>query len=294
MVRPAQVEERKASGSEVFSGPTYEEQLHGDLRWALNEGSNYFEGGSRVQQALRKVTARLQAMNVRYAVVGGMALFAHGFQRFTEDVDILVSRSDLQLIHQQLSGLGYLPPFAGSKNLRDTELGVKIEFLIAGDYPGDGAPKPVAFPEPGGAAIEKEGILFVKLPRLIEMKLASGMTNVHRGKDFVDVQELISLLNLPRDFRGQLDPYVGAAFDDLWIKARKRYVKVLRMGSALAAVPTFDELMALKPEAGEEFKLMKQAGIVVEVKNGHVWLVTSDPGVASTFDMHDETEMWPD
>jgi hypothetical protein len=35
-----------------------------------------------------------------------------------------------------VEGRGYLPPFAGSKNLRDTESGVRIEFLVAGDYPG--------------------------------------------------------------------------------------------------------------------------------------------------------------
>ena len=54
----------------------------------------------------------------------------------------------LSAIHAKLEGLGYVPPFSGSKNLRDTEHGVRIEFLIAGEFPGDGKPKPVAFPEP--------------------------------------------------------------------------------------------------------------------------------------------------
>ena len=51
-------------------------------------------------------------------------------------------------------GLGYIPPFTGSKNLRDTEHGVRIEFLIAGEFPGDGKPKPVAFPDPAEAGVE--------------------------------------------------------------------------------------------------------------------------------------------
>ena len=87
-----------------------------------------------------------------------MALFGHGLRRFTEDVDLLVTHESLKEIHQQPEGLGYLPPFRGSKNLRDTETGVKIEFLVTGDYPGDGKPKPVAFPDPAGFTLEKDGL----------------------------------------------------------------------------------------------------------------------------------------
>ena len=54
-----------------------------------------------------------------------MALFMHGFRRFTEDIDILVTREALERIHEELEGRGYLPPFTGSKNLRDAELGVR-------------------------------------------------------------------------------------------------------------------------------------------------------------------------
>ena len=34
------------------------------------------------------------------------------------DVDILVTREGLKTIHERLEGLGYVPPFTGSKNLR--------------------------------------------------------------------------------------------------------------------------------------------------------------------------------
>lgn len=70
------------------------------------------------------------------AVVGEMALFVHGLRRFTEVVDILITKEDLKKVHDGLDGLGYVPPHRHSKHLRDTELGVKIEFLITGEYPG--------------------------------------------------------------------------------------------------------------------------------------------------------------
>ena len=53
--------------------------------------------------------------------------------------------------------MGYTPPFAGSKNLRDTKTGVRIEFIVTGGYPGDGKPKPVSFPDPAKVATEIDG-----------------------------------------------------------------------------------------------------------------------------------------
>src|SRR5262245_59202703 len=108
----------------------------------------HFQKDSIVHKALRKITKRLHDLGIPYAVVGGMAMFFHGYRRFTEDVDLLVTRENLAEIHQQLEGLGYVPPFAGSKQLRDAEYGVRVEFLVTGEYPGDGLPKPIAFPDP--------------------------------------------------------------------------------------------------------------------------------------------------
>ena len=194
----------------------YKKRLDGDMNWALREGGMFFQGESEVQKSLRRITGRLNDLGIDYAVVGGMALFLHGFRRFTEDVDILVTREGLQRLHEALEGSGYRPPFAGSKNLRDTENGVRIEFLVAGDFPGDGKPKPVAFPEPGSVAAEQEGIRLLNVAALIELKLASGMTGLGRLKDLADVQEVIKMLGLPEMLADQLNPYVRERYGELW------------------------------------------------------------------------------
>ena len=150
----------------------------------------------------------MNELGIPYAVVGGLSLFAHGFRRFTEDVNILVTPEGLKRIHKALDGLGYKPPFAGSKNLRDTESGVRVEFLVTGQFPGDGKPKPVAFPDPDAVAIEKDGVRYLSLPALIDLKLASGMTSPERLKDLSDVMELIKLLDLPQDYSQHLAPFV--------------------------------------------------------------------------------------
>jgi hypothetical protein len=200
----------------AISAPEYEKRLDADLNWALREGGLFFQSESEVQKSLRRITTRLDALGIDYAVVGGMALFIHGLRRFTEVVDILVTPEGLQQAHAALEGSGYRPPFANSKNLRDTENGVRIEFLVAGDYPGDSKPKAVAFPDPKQAATEREGIRLLDLPILIELKLASGMTGAGRLKDLADVQELIKLFDLPLLYGAQLAPYVQDKYEELW------------------------------------------------------------------------------
>ncbi|GAB4452104.1 MAG: hypothetical protein OHK0029_02470 [Armatimonadaceae bacterium] len=195
---------------------SFEILLSDDWEFAMREGSRFFAGEGAVQDALRRITRRLNELNIDYAVAGGMALFFHGFRRFTEDVDILVTPEALQKIHESLQGRGYRPPFDGSKNLQDTESGVRIEFIITGQFPGDGKPKPVAFPNPADASIEYNGVRFLNLPTLVELKLASGISSPARLKDLADVQELIKLLELPEDFGEQLSSYVRSKYTELW------------------------------------------------------------------------------
>src|SRR5438094_2419406 len=161
---------------------------------AIREASRFLMGEGPVNESLRKIAKRLEELGIPYAVVGGLAIAAHGAKRMTDDVDVLVDSEGLKATHEALEGLGYVAPFRGSKQLRDTETSVRIEFLATGQYPGDGKPKPIAFPDPRKVVVEIEGIRDVGLPTLVELKLASGMTNSGRFRDLGDVQELIRAL----------------------------------------------------------------------------------------------------
>jgi hypothetical protein len=199
---------------------TYEQLLDRNVDWALREGSMHFEEKNSVHRTLRKITQRLEEMGISYAIVGGMALFFHGFRRFTEDVDILVTPEGLKEIHRRLEGLGYVSPFTGSKQLRGAEYGVRIEFRVTGQYPCAGKPKPIAFPNPEEVSIEIDGMRFLQLPRLVELKLASG-TAPGRRKDLGDVQELIRILNLPADLATQLNRSVRDLYRELWTEVQQ-------------------------------------------------------------------------
>lgn len=204
---------------------TYEKQLSQNIEWALREGSRHFEEKSAVHSALKEIARRLDELEIPYVIVDDMALFAHGLRRFTEDVDVLVTPDGLRALHTALEGKGYVPPFVGSKNLRDTENGVRIEFLVTGEYPGDGKPKPVAFPDPAEVGTEIGGIRYLNLPCLVELKLASGMTNLGRLKDLADVQELIRILDLPAEFANALDASVRENFQELCNGVHQNEVK---------------------------------------------------------------------
>jgi hypothetical protein len=84
----------------------YEELLSRDWERAFHEASLHFEDRSAVHQTLRKIVRRLDKLGIPNAVAEDMALFLHGFRRFTEDVDILVTAEGLQEIHRRLEGLG--------------------------------------------------------------------------------------------------------------------------------------------------------------------------------------------
>jgi len=194
----------------------FEQQLSANGKFAMSEATKYFGEKGSVHETVQRISRRLDELGIPFVVVGGIAMFHYGFRRFTEDVDLLVTAEDLVRIHEHLDGLGFVRPFSTSKNLRDTLNGVQIEFLITGEFPGDGKPKPVAFPHPQHVCEIRDGIKVLQLPRLIELKLASYMTGKARSKDLGDVEELIRTLNLSRDFAAQLNPYVAPLFLEKW------------------------------------------------------------------------------
>ena len=181
----------------------------------------FFMEVSPIHETMRRLNATFAEMNIPFAIAGAMAANAHGHKRTTADVDILLRREDLERFKQQWLGRGWVETFEGSRGFRDATNNVKIDVLIVGEYPGDGLPKPVAFPDPETVTESgDEAIPFVSLKTLIELKLASGMSAVHRMQDLADVIQLIRVNQLPPEYAQQLDPYVQRKFQELWTAAQ--------------------------------------------------------------------------
>jgi hypothetical protein len=252
----------------------------------MAESTRYFAGSSGLHATLIELTKRFEAHDVAYAVIGGMALTAHGYARMTEDIDVLVTQAGLKKVHAHLVGRGYTPVFKGSKNIRDANTRVKIEFVTAGQFPGSGKPQPVSFPDPGNVeSVEVDGVKFIGLAGLVELKLASGMTGgPDRAKDLIDVQQLIKTRHLPRDFSVNLHEALRAKYQALWDGLRTAPKQYMRLWQS----------EQLTPDAAEALRQMLADGVVLDTErrsaDHHAYLVTTDPVIAEKYDMHEASE----
>ncbi len=188
---------------------------------AARRADEFFMAISPIHEAMRRLSQSLGEMQIPFAIAGAMAANAHGHRRTTADIDILIRRQDLLRFKEKHAGRGWLDIVEGAKNFRDTINGVRIDTLIVGDFPGDGLPKPVSFPAPETVSeTGADGIPYVSLNALLELKLASGMTAAHRPQDLADVIELIRVNRLPLEHGDLLNPYVVEKYRDLWRAAQ--------------------------------------------------------------------------
>ena len=184
---------------------------------AYQEGLNFFMGQGVLNNVLQRLAAALEKLGVDYNIIGAIALNQHGYRRFTEDINLLLTKEGLEKFHEELLKVGCRPKFEGArKQFRTTAENVTVEIITTGEYPGDGRPKPVSFPDPKDSVEVIEGLKTISLEKLIELKLASGMTAPHLLKDLADVQELIKVKILSAEFAEKLDPSVREKFIELY------------------------------------------------------------------------------
>jgi hypothetical protein len=181
----------------------------------------FFMEASPIHETMRRLSRILDEMKIPFAIAGAMAANAHGHKRTTADVNVLIRREDLVRFKSKHIGLGWMDKFEGSKNFKDTITSVNVDTLIVGDYPGDGLPKPVAFPAPEDVSFRNdEGIPFITLETLLELKIACGTTVSHRPRDLDDVIQLIRVNRLPLEFAQNLNPFVVGKYQELWQAAQ--------------------------------------------------------------------------
>jgi len=181
----------------------------------------FFMGEGEVDKAREKLTTLLEAEGIPYAIIGALALNVYGHRRVTVDVDVILRDEDLQRFKDKYLGRGYAERVKGTGKLVDTELGVNVDVLSTGRFPGDGKPKPVAFPDPATTAIRGEKFSLLPLPRFLELKLASGMTAARRLHDLADVLDLIVSAKLGVELADELEPYVRDKYLELWRAAQE-------------------------------------------------------------------------
>lgn len=176
-------------------------------------------GNETLWETARHCHAILQQEEIAHAVLGGVAVCLHGYQRNTVDLDLLVRRDDTADIKRAVEQSGYLW-LAEASEFR-SPAGIAVQLVMAGDRAGDDSD--VCLPDPGDPdwLTELDGLPVLKLHKLIETKIACGSGNLRRThKDFADVVELIALHNMSREDARHLHKAVRKTFRELVMRAR--------------------------------------------------------------------------
>jgi hypothetical protein len=161
-------------------------------------------------RALEAVVLALNAAGVRYLVAGGLAVNAHGYLRYTADIDLVIAL-DADNIHgafDALAKIGYRPivpisaeQFANEKQRRrwSVEKGMQVLNFVADAFPETSVDvfvqEPFDFRKELGSAMTGEmlpgvPVQFVSIETLIRMKQAAG-----RLRDQDDIQHLRLILD---------------------------------------------------------------------------------------------------
>lgn len=155
--------------------------------------------------AFEAVAKALHAAKVRYLVVGGLAVNAHGYIRLTMDIDLVIALDpdNIQQAFRALAGIGYRPTapidakgFAQAEQRERwrAEKGMQVLNFYGDAFPGTSVDvfvhEPFDFAPEYEAALRGEllpglDVRFVSIPTLIRMKQLAG-----RPRDFDDIQHL--------------------------------------------------------------------------------------------------------
>lgn len=155
--------------------------------------------------SLEAIVRSLNEGNVRYLIAGGLAVNAHGYVRFTQDVDLVIALDSANIVgaFQMLAKLGYKPavPITAAQ-FADAELrqrwirdkGMMVLNFFSDQYRETSVDvfvtEPFDFQRESMDALQGElapgvNVRFVSLPTLIAMKEAAN-----RPRDIDDVQHL--------------------------------------------------------------------------------------------------------
>jgi predicted nucleotidyltransferase len=157
------------------------------------------------------IVRALNAANVRYLVAGGLAVNAHGYARFTNDVDLVVhlTEADILAAFKALGKIGYRPvvpvtakEFADPANRRRLVKVKKMTVLQMWSDNHRETPVDIFVTEPFDFDAEYKAVLvehlspklpvrFVSVKTLIKLKTKAG-----RAEDEVDIKNLKAILKL--------------------------------------------------------------------------------------------------
>jgi hypothetical protein len=171
----------------------------------------------RVRDRLKRASAALEAAHIPYAVAGGNAVAAWvatvdaGAARNTQDVDMLIRRSDLPAAAEALEQIGFIRRHVVGIDTfldgPDAKLRDAVHVVMAGEKVRPEYERPA----PGVEESEQlGGVRVVALAALVQMKLTS-----FRDKDRVHLRDMLEVGLIDQAWTARLGPVLGARLQEL-------------------------------------------------------------------------------
>lgn len=166
----------------------------------------------KVRDRLLRSTAALAKANIPYAVVGGNAVAAWVTRvdvaavRYTQDVDILLNRSDLDAAKEALSKEGFIYRHVKSIDMFLDGPGAKARDAVHVLFAGEKVRQEDLVPTPDMTEVEETpSYRVVKLDALIRMKLTS-----FRDKDRTHLRDFLEVGLLDASWVDKVPPVLAA------------------------------------------------------------------------------------
>ncbi len=151
---------------------------------------------SPIFRVAREITAACREEGLEAAIIGGVAVFLHGYPRTTRDVDAFCS--DRRAVAEALTRRGFEWDEANREFVRH---GIPIHLMNAEEL-GYG---PTYFEE-------RSNINVVSLAELLTLKLKTGVRAIHRAKDLADIVELIKARDVTMSYSSRIAEDVRPEF----------------------------------------------------------------------------------
>jgi hypothetical protein len=152
-------------------------QASRSIRAVINNEDNEFK------QTIDKIRYITETYDIPGVLVGGLAVIKHGYHRTTGNIDVVAAVDQLSKLVESAQKEGFGFDHLGRGWHRLSYNGVRVGLVPEGSRASKTAP--TLIPGPGRLGVT-EGLKFVCLPGLMELKISSG-----RYKDHSDVIELI-------------------------------------------------------------------------------------------------------
>jgi hypothetical protein len=156
---------------------------------------------------VRRLATRLEVARISYAISGGAAVRAHGARPMQEDVEVVLTPDGLTQFAERLGDVHTRTTKRRGRRFHDSTTGIQVDILVTGHAPGPRQSDCVEYPRPSEASVVLNGVGYLTLLWLIQVKLAR-----HWFRDLADVVSLILANNLDETFGEHLHPSVRADF----------------------------------------------------------------------------------